>query len=326
MDREIAAALAALQAGNAPEAARLLEAIHARAPDHHGVIRSLAAICEHQRRYDRLLEIAEKGLALAPDDTVLRDKRLAALARGGKPAEALPEAAATVVQRPNDPDAVFRLADTLLLLHRPREALPHFTTAIKLAPAFLPALLGGAEAAFQVGEIATTRQWLDDASRVAPKDRAVRMTRATILLSLGDWGAGLDDYEARLWPSPELILERRLPQKLPRWQGEALGRNPLLVCAEQGIGDQIRLARQLPLLQQQCEPLIVECARRLVPLLMRALPSAVIRPAVEQRDGIRHVFHYDWLAGLPRPAAYIEIGSVMLRLYQQGIAPDQPRY
>src|SRR3546814_18046836 len=74
---------------------------------------------------------------------------------------------------------------------------------------------------------------------------------------------------------------------LPRWQGEDLTGKTLLVIAEQGVGDQIRLARDLATLRGLCGHLIVECAPRLVPLFTRSLPGLTIAASVERRDGRR---------------------------------------
>jgi hypothetical protein len=147
------------------------------------------------------------------------------------------------------------------------------------------------------------------------------MARATILLSQGIWDPGLEDYEHRLRPDGALQVRRDLA--LPRWQGEDPAGKTLLVVAEQGVGDQMRLARDLVALRDLCGGLIVECAPRLVPLFSRSLPGIAVVASVETREGRLHRFDYGWLAAHGRVDAYIELGSVMLRLWQRGLAPDR---
>src|SRR3546814_14922432 len=91
---------------------------------------------------------------------------------------------------------------------------------------------------------------------------------------------------------------------LPRWQGEDLTGKTLLVIAEQGVGDQIRLARDLATLRGLCGHLIVECAPRLVPLFTRSLPGLTIAARVARRDGRTPHFDYGWLARHAPAEAY----------------------
>ncbi len=320
----IQAGMAALGRGDLAGATLAFEAALAAMPGHHGLLRGLVTLHSRQQAYEKALQLAETGLAAAPDDPVLLDHRLEALARL-QPANAgvLAQTEIWAQQQPPIAQAAFRLADTLMLCHRPADALPWYRRAIEGAgdPGQLPAYLaGGAEAAFQLGDHANARAWLDRAVALAPQNRSARMARATILLALGDWHEGLQDYEARLLPDDAQQIERRL--KLPRWQGEPLTGRRLLVCAEQGIGDQIRFARQLPLLQSLTGGLVVECAARLVPLLRRSLGGIRVQAAQEERIGNRHIFHYDWLQEPESADCYIEFGSITLRLLALGFGPE----
>lgn len=320
----IQAGMAALNRGDLPGATIALEAAYAAMPGHHGLLRGLVTLHSRQQAFEKALRLTETGLASAPDDPVLLDHRLEALARlyPGH-ADVLAQTESWARQQPPLAQAAFRLADTLMLHHRPVDALPWYRRAIEGAddPAQLPAYLaGGAEAAFQLSDYAIARSWLDRAVALAPQNRSARMARATILLALGEWREGLQDYEARLLPDDAQQIERRL--QLPRWQGEPLAGRRLLVCAEQGIGDQIRFARQLPLLQSLTGGLVVECAARLVPLLRRSLSGIRVQAAQEERIGNRHIFHYDWLQEPESADCYIEFGSIALRLLALGYGPE----
>jgi len=286
------------------------------APLRGGVLRSLVLLRSRLGEHAKALAHAETALALDGTDAALQDQRLAAMARCGRADEAL-QLAGTVPL----PNAAFRQADCLLLLHRPGEALAHFEAALAQQPDRPEILTGAAEAAYRCGRLDLARTWLDRAVALDPGNRSAVMARATILLSLEPDNTarhqGLLDYEARLWPEDSLRIERQLD--LPRWEGEAMAGRHLLICAEQGIGDQIRFAAALPALLNQGIRITIECAERLVPLLARTWPQIAVQAAQEKRFGRRHVFFYDWLrdaAPGDRPHCYIEGGSLALRLFE----------
>jgi len=320
----LAAAIAALQANRLPEATEAFAAAHAVAPEHGGVIRSLATLLNRQRQFARSLPVCRAGLTLAPGDPVLTDLHLEALGHLPESGDALLEARQWVKRDTGGAQALFRLGSILLLRHQPAEALALLRQATDQAPSrpdFMSAL---AEAAFQTGDFATARSCLAQAVALEPGNRSLRLARATILLSLGDWQDGLADYEARLWPGSDQPITRNLPPGLARWQDQPIAGRHLLVCAEQGIGDQIRFMTALPALTGLGARLSVEATSRLVPLLRRAWPDLLFYPAQESREGPAHIFQYDWLQNSDMPEYYIEGGSLALRLLERGIAPDMP--
>jgi hypothetical protein len=65
---------------------------------------------------------------------------------------------------------------------------------------------------------------------------------------------------------------------LPCWNGEPLDGKNVLVCAEQGIGDQIMFASCLPDLISRINHCVVECESRLVPLFERSFPGTSAIP------------------------------------------------
>lgn len=318
----VAAASAALQAGDIPLAIRRFEAARHLTPAAIPVLRSLAALYRHAQDWGPAWSVAETGLHLAGDgDPGFRDGRIAALAGAGFTAAACSLAAGWAASEPGHADARHRHGELLLQTGRHDAALSELRAALALQPDRPDILVAAAEAAFRTGDRTGSRIWLDRAVALAPENRSVRLARATTLLSQGIWEPGLADYEYRLRPAPGLQVSRSLT--LPRWQGEALAGKTLLVVAEQGVGDQMLLARDLPSLRHLCDRLIVECAPRLVPLFTRSLPGLIVMPSVESRQGQVHHFDYGWLAGVAPVHAYIELGSVMLRLWQRGLMPDR---
>lgn len=61
--------------------------------------------------------------------------------------------------------------------------------------------------------------------------------------------------------------------QLPSWGGEPLADGALLICAEQGIGDELLFATHLPLVENRTRNPVFECDRRLVDLFQRSYPE-----------------------------------------------------
>lgn len=292
------------------------------APANVGVLRTIATLASRNRKWPEAWSAAETGLALLPGDEGFTDSRIVALAGAGFGAAALALARAWATASPASGAAAGRLSALLLHSGDVSGANLWSARALESLPARSDILLTAAEAAYRLGAFATARDHLDRAVRLEPDNRAVRMARATTLLSLGIWDPGLLDYEYRLVPEPGRGI-RRLGLDLPRWDGGDLTGRQLLVLAEQGVGDQMRFARDLAELRRHCGALTVECEARLVPIFARSLPGIPIVAAKEQRIGEVHQFDYGWLAEHPPFAAFIEAGSILLRLFERGLAPDR---
>lgn len=315
-------AMTALAAGNIDLALARFEAARRLWPAEPGLLKTLATLYLRQGRWAEAWSAAETGLHLQPDDAGLQDERLTAMAAGGFVDAALTLAREWAASNADDPQAQYRLGSLLLRTGDTGGAAIALTQALAANADWPDALSAAAETAFRQGRYDDSRRMLDHAVALEPENRSLRMARATTLLNLGLWQQGLEDYEYRLQPGAQPTVERRLD--LPRWQDEDLRERGLLVVAEQGIGDQLRLARDLMTLKSFCRDLVVECEPRLVPLFRRSLPGVTVRPSVDRRDGRRHVFDYGWLADCGPLHFHIETGSVMLRLCQRGLMPDRP--
>jgi len=80
-----------------------------------------------------------------------------------------------------------------------------------------------------------------------------------IKLKRGDFAAGWPEYEWR-WKMAS-FQQFNCPQ--PKWQGEDISDQVLLVHTEQGNGDAIQFARFLPMAKQCCKKLIIICTENL---------------------------------------------------------------
>ena len=114
----------------------------------------------------------------------------------------------------------------------------------------------------------------------------VRYNHSQILLALGDWDRGLDEYasviesEGSIFMRPE--FSRCVELGLSRWRGEDLRGKRLLLIHDHGFGDSIMMLRYVPILKA----MDVDVVLCLPPELHRlAAPLApVVRDPIEDVD------------------------------------------
>jgi hypothetical protein len=106
---------------------------------------------------------------------------------------------------------------------------------------------------------------------IQPSPDAAQATRAEALnlLRQGRFAEAWPLYEARRWTPGTNTLEPITAA--PRWRGEDLSGKRIVVCAEQGFGDQLMFGRYLPLLRERGANVVIAChPRHLARLFERA--------------------------------------------------------
>jgi len=200
-------------------------------------------------------------------------------------------------------------ADVYNRLGYHRAARPLYRRTLVYHPDHARGYANLSEAIYRAGNRNRSLALLRRARVIDPTDPSIRLNLAFALHAAGRTRRGWAAYEARLDPGiPE--APRRTHLALPRWTGEALD-GPLLVCSEQGLGDEIRFAGALKALTARGIAPVVECDARLTGMIARSVPGATAHPFKRRRDGLRAVFDYRWLDTLSvPPVAYIEAGSL----------------
>ena len=155
-----------------------------------------------------------------------------------------------------------------------------FDEALRLQPDFGKAYHNRAFAKLDMGEIEASLADCDEAIKrpESAEDVAMmRFARATILLGLGRVAEGWDAYEARFSPALSEAPNFRIPGT--RWSGQDLQGKSLMVCTEQGLGDEVMFANMLPDILEALGPdgaLTLAVERRLVPLFQRSFPNVEV--------------------------------------------------
>lgn len=188
-------------------------------------------------------------------------------------------------------------------------AIGFYEEAIRLDSKFGSALgnlatgyerLGRYEEAAEIGQRAL------DVDNSLPEPHFVR---STALLALGDLEQGWKEYEWRQNPKRQEALF--FSHGLERWAGEDLTDKSILVCAEQGVGDEIMFATCFPELREAADHVVIGCDKRLISLYERSFPGSTILPYVDHWHNAQRLRLFPGLDDMPEKQDYfIELASL----------------
>lgn len=164
----------------------------------------------------------------------------------------------------------------LRYLGRLDESVQTFQNALKINPNMGSTVAACAATLSDRLDIDDAIELLDHFLKRHPENAECHQNKALILLRAGDLREGLESYEWRLVPASITVSLRPFPQ--PRWLGETLRKETLLVWLEQGIGDEILALSMAADILERVPNCSFECDPRLVTILERSFPSARIIP------------------------------------------------
>ncbi|MBX9943251.1 MAG: tetratricopeptide repeat protein [Reyranella sp.] len=247
------------------------------------------------------LEPLQRAASFLPRDAAAQVNLAGCLGRLGHHDRALDALERAARLRPDDAAIAYNRGRTLEALGRADSAEQAYSDALAHDHRLLPALKARAGLLAASGDWAGAVADLDMALTSRPDDAALRLRRAELLLAQGDWWRGLADHEARL----ELPDAGRWTPPLPRWQGEPLPAERLLLYPEQADieGD---AARRDTLMLARGVAAVVQCAASLAdwlagPTLRRDAPLDGFAAAAPLRS-LPHLLGWT-LETLPPPAA-----------------------
>lgn len=124
----------------------------------------------------------------------------------------------------------------------------------------------------KLGQHRASAGYFEKAVALEPGNQALRFNLALAVLSQGDLARGWPLYEeGRNLVSQRADAFRRYP--FPEWQGESVEGKSLYLWAEQGVGDVILFGSMIGDLIGQGARCVIECDKRLIPLLRRSFPG-----------------------------------------------------
>ena len=153
-------------------------------------------------------------------------------------------------------------------------ALPFYEEALRLEPNSSKTLSNLARCMEQKGDFERGVELAERAIKAEKRLAEPKLVLAHCELALGNLEKGWRDYVARFDPQRAGVI--RYTHNLPDWQGEDISDKRLLVCPEQGIGDEILFASVFDELAARVGECLIGCDSRLVPLFARSFPKAKV--------------------------------------------------
>jgi len=111
-----------------------------------------------------------------------------------------------------------------------------------------------------------------------PDCHETHMLLATLNFRKGFVAEAWDHWEHRLAPTRAKGQNVSFRFSFPRWQGECLSNKTILISGEQGIGDEVFFYKSLRHIYAQAKQLIIAAEPRLVSILQRTFPCAIVKP------------------------------------------------
>ena len=161
----------------------------------------------------------------------------------GRRAQAIESFDRSVALHPEHAMARFARGTALMVEDRNELALADLTAAIALEPNLSQALANRGYLLNRLGRFDEAFADLARALELAPGDDDVRYHASFVELLHGRWHQGWPKYNARLNAKSLNGARSFVPPSYPRWDGEPLGDELLVLFTEQGRGDAIQFVR-----------------------------------------------------------------------------------
>lgn len=202
--------------------------------------------------------------------------------------------------KPNCAEAHHNIGHLLFGQEHYDEAIQRYRRALELRSNYPDAQAHLAEALRRTGDASGALAAIDAAVAQAPRDAALHVQRAQLLLEQGQFAAG---WEAWKWRSKCRRQRQVLVYPFPAWDGRAIAGQTLLVSAEDDIETEIMFASCLPEVLPRVGHCVIDCLPELVQLFARSFAGATLHPC-------EYVTQQRWLAEVGKVHCQIPMGSL----------------
>ncbi|MDC1249581.1 tetratricopeptide repeat protein, partial [Planktomarina sp.] len=233
--------------------------------------------------------------------------------------------------KPDYAEAFNNIGNTLKQQDKLEEAIEAHNKALAIKPEYAEAYSNIGVALKDQGKLEEAIEAYNKALAIKPDYAGAHYNSSFALLNSGRLKEGLDAYEWR-WKTAQFKSPRRHFLQ-PLWDGKtSLQDQRILVWCEQGVGDTIIWSSRLSLLVSQAGHCILECQKKLVPLLSRSFPNVEVKPVDVSRDTERDDFDFHLpMASLyrhfipeitrsPKPDAFLMPDPVRVKFWKDSLS------
>ena len=218
-----------------------------------------------------------KALLLNPDHAETYNNLGNALKEIGQTQEAIKAYKKSILLNSNFAYAHNNMGNIIREQGKVDEAIVSFKKALLINPDYADAHNNIGNAFKEQGKVDEAIDSFKKALLIKPDYSIAHKNLSFALLNQGRLKEGLNEYEWRLKTDSFKTQLRHFSQ--PMWDGKkSLRGKTILIWCEQGIGDTINWSSYLPLVTSKAKHCILECQRKLVPLLDRSFQNVEVRP------------------------------------------------
>ena len=279
---DLRTALAFHRDGKLDDAVRIYQTALRRAPGNALVLLSLgAALLGLGRTRDSVTPL-EAALAARPDHPDTCFTLAEAYRAEGRIEEAYVAAKTGLEGNPDYLQGRVAMADALLDMGCHDDARAAFEDILDKNPNDMTALGKLAAFHYHAGEFDAAESKLLMAGAALPHDVETHWHLAALYLSQRRWSEGWGLYRWR-WPMSKTVAWETMIS-LPKWAGENLAGQRIMIWGEQGLGDELMFATCLPDLLETATPdlCVLACDQRLAAIFGRSFPNVHILPLDRQ--------------------------------------------
>lgn len=193
----------------------------------------------------------------------------------GRYAEAREAFEAGLERNPYSIGCMLGAGNTFMGEERVGKALRYYRSLLRHLPGDTRVVANMALAYHDLGKLAQAQSLGEQAMAAAADDHERNIAKhnlAQVLLRRGRLTPGWNYYETEI----SFDMTKRLP--FPAWEGASLEGKRLLIWQDQGIGDVILFGTMFGEVIKRAKSVVVECEKKLIPLIRRSFPEATIVP------------------------------------------------
>ena len=239
--------------------------------------------------FDDAIKVYREALKFSPENAEAYNMIAVAFKHQGLMEEAIDHYKKAISFKPDYSEAYHNMGIALKEQGKIDEAINAYKEAINLKPNYANAYNSLGVALCQQGHGRAALQAYRKAIDIDNNHASAHKNLSYVLFDIGQINEALEQYEWRWFTSEFSKQKRDFAQ--PVWHGELDVKNKTLLCwSEQGIGDTIAWSWSLLYLASHVKKCVLECPKKLVPLLDRSLPNVEVRPENREKDSSRDDF------------------------------------
>jgi tetratricopeptide (TPR) repeat protein len=243
-------------------------------PDYAEAYSNLGAVLCDLDELNQSIISYQTAIALKPDFAQAHDNLGVTLRLQGNYSDAVDSHQRAISLQPNYVTAYGNLAATLIEPGKLDAAIACALKALEINPDYTEAYIYLGKAFLEKGNKQESLECSLRALELNPSIYDASYLLALTLLTVGNLEQGWKKYEDRFSQEHNAVQKRKFPA--PRWEGQDLTGQTILVWGEQGVGDQIMFASMYAEIVFAAKHTIFACKEKLIPLFKRSFPDAKI--------------------------------------------------